>query len=202
MRQSLFLYTNNERGRIPAPSDNSVNLPFTSAYILFLSVRSEGRDGSLGLSYVHSFSCRRKRSLLTKGMFPCLFFLVNVPFTYAIYFFFLRGQKEKVPKRKKTPPETDLALLRLPMTARQIRYTQTPLVPVSDKLRIRSSTGRHARNGRCWQSCNVDFAWLLRKQHLSRKNVGEHRLIYAKAIGSITSLCMIIRRSEGTVPVF
>ena len=47
MRQSLFLYTNNERGRIPAPSDNSVNLPFTSAYILFLSVRPEYRDVSL-----------------------------------------------------------------------------------------------------------------------------------------------------------
>ena len=44
MRQSLFLYTNNERGRIPAPSDNSVNLPFTSAYILFLSARSERKS--------------------------------------------------------------------------------------------------------------------------------------------------------------
>ena len=63
-------------------------------------------------------------------------------------------------KRKKSPPKTDLALLRLPMTARQIRFAQTPLVPVIGKLRIRSSTGRHARNGRCWQSCRVDFAWL------------------------------------------
>ena len=58
MRQSLFLCANNERGRIPAPSDNSVNLPFT----------------------------------------------------YAIYFFFLRGQKEKVPKRKKPPTKTPAPL--------------------------------------------------------------------------------------------
>ena len=89
-----------------------------------------------------------------------LIFLVNLLFTYAIYFFFLCDQKEKVPKRKKSPPKTDLALLRLPMTARQIRFAQTPLVPVIGKLRIRSSTGRHARNGRCWQSCKIDFAWL------------------------------------------
>ena len=64
---------------------------------------------------------------------------------------------------KKSPPKTDLALLRLPMTARQIRFAQTPLGSVIGKLRIRSSTGRHARNGRCWQSCNIDFAWLSAK---------------------------------------
>ena len=43
MRQSLFLYTNNERGRIPAPSDNSVNLPFTYAiYFFFLCDQNTG----------------------------------------------------------------------------------------------------------------------------------------------------------------
>ena len=117
-----------------------------------------------------------------------------MPFTYAVYFFFLRGQKEKVPKRKKPPPKTDLALLRLPMTARQIRFAQTPLVPVIGKLRIRSSTGRHARNGRCWQSCRVDFAWLPGKQHLSRKNDSRHRLIHSKAINSNTPSYTIITK--------
>ena len=99
-------------------------------------------------------------------------------------------------KRKKSPPKTDLALLRLPMTARQIRFAQTPLESVIGKLRIRSSTGRHARNGRCWQACNVDFAWFPGKQHLSIENTSKHRPIYDKAIGSITSLCVIIEKEH------
>ena len=69
--------------------------------------------------------------------------------TLLCTFFFLRGQKEKVPKKKNPPPKTDLALLRLPMTARQIRFAQTPLESVIGKRSIRSSTGRHVRNGRC-----------------------------------------------------
>ena len=82
---------------------------------------------------------------------------VNVPFTYAIYFFFLCDQKEKVPKRKKSPPKTDLALLRLPMTARQIRFAQTPLDSVISKLRIRSLTGRPVCNRRYYSSCIRDY---------------------------------------------
>ncbi len=137
---------------------------------------ARNRKSSRTPSYVHSFSCRRKRELIFRGTVSLFsFFLVNMLFTYAIYFFFLRGQKEKVPKRKKPPPKTDLALLRFPMTARQIRFAQTPLVPAISKLRIRSSTGRHARNGRCWQSFRVDFAWLLGKHILQEKttaNIG------------------------------
>ena len=145
------------------------------------------------LFFVYIFLFLRGRTL---GSIPLtfVFFLVNLLFTYAMYFFFLRGQKEKVPKRKKPPPKTDLALLRLPMTARQIRFAQTPLVSVIGKLRIRSSTGRHARNGRCWQSCKVDFAWLPEKRHLSRKSNSKYRLIYNEAIGSITSLCTIAKK--------
>ena len=125
--------------------------------ILFLSMRPERWECPCTLIYSFFFVPPKKR--IVQGSSSLLpIFLVNVPFTCAIYFFFLRGQKEKVPKRKKPPPKTDLALLRLPMTARQIRFAQTPLVPVIGKLRIRSSTGRHARNGRCWQSCRVDFA--------------------------------------------
>ena len=142
-----------------------VNLPFTLAV---------GKNPSAPhLSIL--FRAAEKENCVAGECLPVpLFFLVNVPFTYATYFFFLCDQKEKVPKRKKSPPKTDLALLRLPMTARQIRFAQTPLVPVIGKLRIRSSTGRHARNGRCWQSCRIDFAWLPGK-HISQKmlaNIG------------------------------
>ena len=67
------------------------------------------------------------------------------------------------------------------MTARQIRFAQTPLVPVIGKLRIRSSTGRHARNGRCWQVCRIDFAWLLGK-HMGQENVSKYRLIHMSGL--------------------
>ena len=100
-----------------------------------------------------------------------------------LYTFLSVRPERKVSKERSRRPKTDVALLRLSMTVRQIRFAQTPLVPVIGKLRIRSSTGRHARNGRCWQSCNVDFAWLLGNPHLSIENASKHRLIYAKAIG-------------------
>ena len=64
-----------------------------------------------------------------------------------MYFFFLCGQKEKYQK-KEAADQNRQALLRLPMTARQIRFAQTPLFPVIGNLRIRSLTGRHVRNGR------------------------------------------------------
>ena len=69
-------------GSIPAPSPIPiflVNLPFTSAYILFLSVRPESREESLWPSYVHSFSCRRKRIDEEKGGRPKLPFLWECP---------------------------------------------------------------------------------------------------------------------------
>ena len=142
-----------------------VNLPFTLAV---------GKNPSAPhLSIL--FRAAEKENCVAGECLPVpLFFLVNVPFTYATYFFFLCDQKEKVPKRKKSPPKTDLALRSLPMTARQIRFAQIPLESVIGKLRIRSSTGRHARNGRCWQSCRIDFAWLPGK-HISQKmlaNIG------------------------------
>ena len=64
-----------------------------------------------------------------------------------MYFFFLCGQKEKYQK-KEAADQNRQALLRLPMTARQIRFAQTPLFPVIGNLRIRSLTGRRVRNGR------------------------------------------------------
>ena len=39
-----------------------------------------------------------------------LFFLVNVPFTYATYFFFLCDQKEKDDKKKEVAAQNGLSL--------------------------------------------------------------------------------------------
>ena len=112
-------------------------------------------------------------------------FIFSSSFIYPLYiwhvytFSFCATRKKKITKRKKSPPKTDLALLRLPMTARQIRFAQTPLVSVIGKLRIRSSTGRHARNGQCWQSFRVDFIWLLEKRICQEKtlaNIGSSTL--------------------------
>ena len=60
-------------------------------------------------SSIHAFSCRRKRSSIFQGivsLYP--FFLVNILFTYAMYFFFLCGQKEKYQKERSRRPELPL----------------------------------------------------------------------------------------------
>ena len=73
-----------------------------------------------------------------------------------MYFFLFARTKRKSTKKEKSAAQNGQALLRLAMTARQIRFAQTPLFPGIAKLRIRSSTGRHVRNGRCHSSYKRD----------------------------------------------
>ena len=69
------------------------------------------------------------------------FFLVNVPFTYAIHFFFLRDQKEKDNKKKEVAAQNGLSLTAftddgaansLRSDAACSRHRQTPY-PVFDR---------------------------------------------------------------------
>ena len=132
----------------------------TLLYAAFFSLKNikENRCTPIGLSLFFCFSIFfwKKKEILCTFSF-CTGRNAKKGLCTLIYsFFFVPPKKNE--SRKRRPPKTDLALLRLSMTARQIRFAQTPLVSVIGKLRIRSSTGRHARNGRCWQACNVDFA--------------------------------------------
>ena len=107
----------------------------------------------------------------------CPFFFVptkmqrRILCTLVYSFFFVPTKKNE--SRKRRPPKTAVALLRLAMTARQIRFAQTPLFSAIAKLRIRSSTGRHVRNGRfankhqqlrvilCWKNIQILFTLVI-----------------------------------------
>ena len=127
---------------------------------------------------IHSFSYRKKKKIMSQESVSLCSSFSSKRTVSICYVLFLSVRPERKSTKnkqwaeifnfvriayaelKKSPPKTDVALLRLPMTARQIRFAQTPLFSVIGKLRIRSSTGRHVRNRRCWQLCKIDFVWL------------------------------------------
>ena len=96
--------------------------------ILFLSARSECRDGSRHPRLFILFRTAEKEAQYSKGIYPYdPFFLINLPFTYAIHFFFLCSQNagtaldtlcysfffvppKKNESRKRRPPETPIPL--------------------------------------------------------------------------------------------
>ena len=82
----------------------------------------------------------RGNKLQTKG-YPLYFFLVNLPFTSAIHFFFLCDQKEKDDKKKEVAAQNGLSLTAfandgaansLRSDAACFRHRQTPY-PVFDR---------------------------------------------------------------------
>ena len=90
--------------------------------------------------YSFFFSYRRK-NFYSREVSPWLFFLVNLPFTYAIHFFFLCDQKEKDDKKKEVAAQNGLSLTAftddgaansLRSDAAWIRHRQTPY-PVFDR---------------------------------------------------------------------
>ena len=64
------------------------------------------KDESLYTRIFILFRAAEKEVPYSKGLYS--FFLVNILFTYAMYFFFLRGQKEKYQKERSRRPELPL----------------------------------------------------------------------------------------------
>ena len=119
-----------------------VNLLFTSAIHFFLSARTEYRDVSRHPLLFILFRAAEKEDPYSREIYPFYpFFLVNLPFTSAIHFFFLCDQKEKDDKKKEVAAQNGLSLTAfandgaansLCSDAAWIRHRQTPY-PVFDR---------------------------------------------------------------------